>query len=260
MKKRMALCGLAFAVACASFGVFAGDGVVLTPGRTEVLIAPDAPKTVQFAAIDLTNHLARIFGAEVPVVTAPREGFTQVVLGDSAWTRAAGLDVSKLPLDGFYLKSAPGRLYVAGYDDPKEDLIQLFSRGSYPRSAHATAFGVCEILERYAGVRFYFPDEYGTIIPKAKEIVVPAVDEVVKPQFTIRNCYIHGAGPLPDVPIGPGQLKRKVWWQLRLRENTINIPCCHGQNRFRISDRFVDTHPEYFQLRADGTRNLKRRS
>ena len=80
-------------VACASFGVSAGDGVVLTPGRTEVLIAPDAPKTVQFAAIDLTNHLARIFGAEVPLVTAPREGFTQVVLGDSAWTRAAGLDV-----------------------------------------------------------------------------------------------------------------------------------------------------------------------
>ena len=260
MKKKRAFCGLAFAVACASFGVSAGDGVVLTPGRTEVLIAPDAPKTVQFAAIDLTNHLTRIFGAEVPVVTVPREGFTQVVLGDSTWTRAAGLDVSKLPLDSFYLKSAPGRLYVAGYDDPKDDLIAQFDRGNYPRSAHATAFGVCEILERYAGVRFYFPDEYGTIIPKAKEIAVPAVNEVVKPQFTIRNCYINGAGPLPDVPIGPGQLKRKVWWQLRLRENTINIPCCHGQNRFRISDRFVDTHPEYFQLRADGTRNLKRRS
>ena len=106
-------------MACVSFGVSAGDGVVLTPGRTEVLIAPNAPKTVQFAAVDLTNHLARIFGAEVPVVTAPSEGFTQVVLGDSVWTRAAGLDVSKLPLDGFYLKSAPGRLYVVGYDDPK---------------------------------------------------------------------------------------------------------------------------------------------
>ena len=69
MKTRIAVGGLAFAVACASFGVSAGDGVVLTPGRTEVLIAPDAPKTVQFAAIDLTNHLARIFGSEVPVVT-----------------------------------------------------------------------------------------------------------------------------------------------------------------------------------------------
>ena len=42
----MALCGLALAVACANFGVQAGDGVVLTPGRTEVLIAPDAPKTL----------------------------------------------------------------------------------------------------------------------------------------------------------------------------------------------------------------------
>ena len=254
------MCGLALAVAGASFGMFAGGGVVLKPGATEVLIAPDAPKTVQFAAIDLTNHLARIFGAEVPVVTAPREGFAQVVLGDSEWTRAAGLDVSKLPLDSFYLKSAQNRLYVAGYDDPKDDLILHFSRGNYPRSAHATAFGVCEILERYAGVRFYFPDEYGTIIPKAQEIAVPAVDEIVQPQFAIRNCYILGAGPLPDVPIGPGQLKRKVWWQLRLRENTINIPCCHGQNRFRIAERFSETNPEYFQLRKDGTRNLKKRS
>ena len=254
MKRNIIVASLAFTAACTGLGEASSGPVVLKPSATEVLIAPDAPKTVQFAAADLTNHLCRIFGSAVPVVTEPHEGFVQVVLGDSEWTRAARLDVSKLPTDAFYLKTALGRLYVAGYDDPECDLPTRFKWGEYPRSAHSTAFGVCEVLERYAGVRFYFPDDYGTIIPSVGEIVIPAVDEVVRPQFTIRNCHVTGAGPIPDVPIGLSQSKRKVWWQLRLRENTVVIPCCHGQNRFRIPARFHDTHPEYFQLRKDGTR------
>ena len=258
--KAVMLHGLLLAVVGISSCLFAEEGVHLRSGATEVLIAPDAFKTIQFAAIDLTNHLSRIFGRDVPVVTAPRDGFTQIVLGDSLWTRAAGLDVSKLPIDGFYMKTASGRLYVAGCDDPKCDMIQKFAIGDYPRSSHATAFGVCEFLEQYAGVRFYFPDEYGTIVPKAKEIFVPVVNEVVKPQFTIRNCQIYGAGLLPDMSVGADQQKRKAWWRLRLRENTVVIPCCHGQKRFEISERFHKTHPEYFQLRQDGTRNLLTRA
>ena len=242
---------LSGALFCAA-GSFAN--VVLTPDNAEVLIAPDACPVVRFAADDLTNHLAMVFGRRVPIVNTPGEGKVQIVVGDSQWTRDAGLDVSVLPRDAFYICTQGGRIYIAGRDDPESRLGDEIRRGIYSRKERATAFGVCEFLERYAGVRFYFPDEYGTLVPNAGSLSVPEIKDTVKPQFTIRNCYISGAGPLPDVPIGPRQAPIKAMWRLRLRENTIDIPCCHGQNRFRITERFHAKHPEYFQLRKDGTR------
>lgn len=233
------------------------EPIVMAAGGTEVLVAPNAPRSVLFAASDLTNHLACIFGSAVPLVTEPTVGRVQIVLGDNKWSRAAGIDVDALPhRDAFRIKTQGGRVYVAGRDHRSNDLGGDLARGVYPRREHATAFGVCEFLERYAGVRFYFPDEYGTVIPRAKTIRVPDVDDTVKPIFTIRNCYLEGTDPMPDIQADdkPAQRRAKALWRLRLRENTTLIPCCHGQNSFKIADRFSKTHPEYFQLRADGTR------
>ena len=47
-----------------------GRSLVLTPGNTEVVIAPDAPKTVLFAVEELTNLLSQAYGRAVPVVTS----------------------------------------------------------------------------------------------------------------------------------------------------------------------------------------------
>ena len=141
--------------------------VVLAPDNAEVLIAPEACPVVRFAAADLTNHLAKVFGRIVAVVTEPTAGKVQIVVGDSRWTREAGIDVSALPRDAFRLKTQAGWVYVAGRDDPAAALGADLAKGLYPRREHATAFGVCEFLERYAGVRFYFPDDYGTIVPPA---------------------------------------------------------------------------------------------
>ena len=75
----------------------------------------------------------------------------------------------------------------------------------------------------------------------------------------IRNLglsYIQGAGPYPG--IDPGDRKAtgsaKARYRLFLREETERVTCCHGQNRFNIAERFSKSHPEYFQLRKDGTR------
>ena len=237
-----------------SFVGFGGSSVSLRPGGAEVLVAPAAPRTVRFAADDLTNHLSQVLGAAVPVVTTPTDGKVQIVVGDSEWSRAAGIDVAKLPRDGFVLRTSAGRVYVVGRDDPAEDFGKKLSQGAYPATEHATAFGVMEFLERYAGVRFYYPDEYGTIVPRKASVEVAATDETVKPRFTTRRSGLRGAGPCGELPLGPGQDVRKAWWRFRLREGTVNIPCCHGQNRFGVVKLFTKTHPEYFQLRKDGTR------
>ena len=64
--------------------------LALTAGKTDVVIEKDAPKTVLFAAEEMTNFLSRVHGQAVPIVNAPRAGRTPIILGVNAWTRAAG--------------------------------------------------------------------------------------------------------------------------------------------------------------------------
>ena len=71
--------------------------VEVAAGRVSVVIAPSAPSTVRFAAGELTGLLAQVLGADVPLKTTPDRVKVNVFLGDSEWTRAAGIDVAKLP-------------------------------------------------------------------------------------------------------------------------------------------------------------------
>lgn len=231
-----------------------GDDAVLSPGNVSVVVEPNGTKVARFAAADLTNHLSQVLGCEVPLVTDEDAESVRIFVGDSRWSRNAGIDVSNLPRDAFRVKSSGRRIYLVGRDNPKCDLETSLAKGVYPNLEHGTAFAVCEFLERYAGVRFYFPDEYGTVIPRVKSIRVPEVDGTVMPQFNVRNCYFWNNGRMPDSKDKFGEADKRALYQLRLRERCSRPPSCHGLNNFKIPHRFAATHPEYFQLRKNGTR------
>ena len=82
---------LAGAVACQA------KAVTLLPGSVEVVVEASAPRTVRFAACEMTNFLSRVFGKDVPIVAAPTAERVPIVLGDCARTRAAGLRPDRLP-------------------------------------------------------------------------------------------------------------------------------------------------------------------
>lgn len=235
------------------FSVLLAAAVIMHPGRTEVVIAPDAPRSVVFAAEEATNFLSRILAKPVPIALSPSPGATSVVLGSNIWTRAADIRTEKLKRDAFVLKTAPGRIYIAGRDDHKCDLVREVRAGYVHRmiSEHATVFGVYELLERYAGVRFYFPGEIGTIVPQRTEISVPDLDETVAPKMSVRttNLTFDGAGIWYEKPADKTVRRRGQALEfMRTRFGTLEIPCCHGQNHARLRERFAATHPEYFAL------------
>ena len=55
----------------------AASAAVLEAGKTEVVIAPGAPKTVEFAAKEMKHFLDGVLGADVAVVRAPTPGSTK---------------------------------------------------------------------------------------------------------------------------------------------------------------------------------------
>lgn len=231
---------------------------------TEVVIAPDAPATVRFAASEMTNFLSRAFGASVPVVQGFTNGRTAIVLGDNEWTRQAGIDVRKLPRDGFSLRIGKSRVFIAGRDDPKRDLFRDARSGNVWATLyeHATLFGVYEFLERYAGCRFYFPGRIGEAVPRRASVRVDGGGFDMSPDFIVRRYLAESDGFWfnDDGSDGPKNHPDKSLNWLRLRMQTFNIPCSHGQRAHEITKRFADTHPEYFWLRPDGTRCTNRTS
>ena len=221
-----------------------------SPQNTEVVIAPDAwrsQRVAHFAAQEMTNFLSRAFGSPVPIVGKVNPLKCSIVLGTNTWSVAVGIDVAKLPQDGFVLRTKGNAVYIVGLDANKRP---WYDHGEYPR---ATLFGAYEFLERFVGCRFYFPGELGEIVPKLKSFEVPETDEVVAPAFTERRfTWSVGAWFDPD-------FKEKRYLplsNLRLRMQTRPIPCCHGLRFFRYVSRFGKTHPEYFMVKKDGTRDI----
>lgn len=234
------------------------EAVVLERGRTDVVIASDAPKSVEFAACEMTNFLSRALGGAVPVVSAPAPGRVSVVLGVNKWAKAAGLRPENLPRDGFEERVTDGMVLIAGVDSPDIDFAALVRNGRLagvaPNVRHGergTLFGVYDFLERHVGCRFYFPGELGEVVPRRARIEVPAGARSCAPVFKVRDVYLQGDGVWPGESgvVDRNRIKCLDW--LRLRLQTESIPCCHGLNNLQLSDRFGATHPEWFCLTRD---------
>ena len=231
----------------------------IAPGRAEIVVGKDAAKPVEFAAAELNGIFARAFGSALPVVNVPTPGKTSIFLGDCGESRAAGVSVENLPRDSFTVKVGKDRVFIAGRDDPKCDLDKEFvGKGRVINSEHATLFGVYHFLERYFGVRFYFPGDIGTVVPKTALVNLPVGEETHSPVFTVRNVYFHGDGVVPGETDEAYRRSWKALSWLRLRMQTQSIPCCHGQRGFTFPERFHKTHPEYFALLKRDKKTLKR--
>lgn len=255
-------------VAClVCFGVAdASDHLVMTAQNAEVVVSRTASPAAWFAAEEMTNFLSRAFGTEVSLKTERTLGKVSVVLGDGREARDAGIDVGKLSLDAFCVsaerKDGGGIVVIAGRDDPKMSPRTLMKANfaRLERTEKATLNGVYDFLERVVGVRFYFPGEIGTIVPEVREVRIPIGKRTEKPDFLVRKVYLPADGVWYEGeyvnlkryrPCPPKSLN---WMRLRLQSG--EVPCVHGQSAFQYTERFAKTHPEYFQLKADGKRNL----
>ena len=132
-------------------GLGSGD-VELVAARTEVAIAANAPQTVVFAAGEMTNFLSRVFGVHIPLVRKPTPGLYTLFLGDSPEVRAAGIDVGRLPHDGFEVCVTANAAYIAGADDPEQDLVRITARFG-PNGVHVAHVGIHILRQDEGDVR-----------------------------------------------------------------------------------------------------------
>lgn len=82
-----------------------------------VVVPQGAPVPVQFAGHELATHLEQITGAKFPIVETKPEQGNAIVLGENDYSKAAGIDVTKLKRDGYVVSVRPHTVYITGRDD-----------------------------------------------------------------------------------------------------------------------------------------------
>ena len=213
-----------------------------------IVVAPGSAAGVRHAASELGRYLKKLLNVKVSFVSRPSSGEKiTFFIGESEYSRQAGLRSSVLSRDGFIIKCTGRRIYILGKDAPVN--VQRTDSGE-----RGTLFGVYDFLERFCGIRFYFYDDRYIHIPSVKELSIPEAEIFERPDFEFRRVQIyegvHGNEKSFQEKI-PGRIK----WSNMLRMQTRDVPNCHGLSVLNYIERFGETHPEYFSLLSNGRRH-----
>ena len=214
-----------------------------------VYVPAGVPQAIHNAAKEFASLLSEIAGKKnsVQVFTKYPSTFKGIVfcLGDKQLAAQLKVKLNSIDRDGYLIKSAGNRILISGNDT-------LFG------SDQGTLYGCYEFLERFGGVRFYFPGKYGTLIPQKKNWSVPQITLYDRPDSQYRVIYWPAPGGLKPVwhdPETEKNWKSELWrHELRVRRSTLALPNCHGLAQLGYVKRFAKTHPEYFSLKPDGQR------
>ena len=229
---------LAFAVSSLIAGEYAKDLNPVTlkesPVHDPVVLVEAGQAKASIVAMgkakgarDLQKYIEEATGAKLPIVKGQAEG-PAIVLGDCPEATKAEVVSEDLPPEGFAIKTGKDRVFIVGQ----------------------TLWGAYELLERFVGMRWYWPLDHGRSIPKTKNLSVPPVWLEDAPAFRMRVIWPdcsepwHGRG----TRLGPLHtfLRKGNSWPIGL--------VVHSPNWSRVKE-YRENRPEVYQLKRDGTRD-----
>ena len=218
--------------------------VLVENGRARATIIVDAraSREVRFAAQELQRYIEKISGTRLSISSDGKAvSGTHISVGNGAALP------STLGSEGFRIKTEGGNLILAGKDDV------------------GTQFAVYTFLEKHLGLRWLWPGELGEVVPAARSIIIPLIDQTQEPHFKWRNRGPGGA--LWGAPAGPTEMRARerllgvsaehqaqvALWETRNRWGGMKIYGGHSLGEIFPPEKFARTHPEFYAL-IDGQR------
>ena len=207
--------------------------VIANAGHSRyVIVTPDQKSpAVGYAANELQSFLRRISGVKLPIVTESKAGAAPAfLLGPCKKSVKAGLTdrASKLREDGVLIKSlGSGDIALLGQNE----------RGNL--------YSVYVLLEKYLGVRFLAWD--CTVVPKHRELTLPAIDYSYAPPFMYRETLYWNSFPKQ---IAARQRLNGPWSKCDATTGgKIELyPYVHSSNALVPPSEYFKDHPEYYSL------------
>ena len=227
----------------------------------EIVVPDHAMKPAQYAGKEAAKFLSKAIGSKITVRNTASGKVPAIIIGDVKLAARYGIDPDKFDRDGFIIKTINKDILIVGKDTDVDPLAIITAFGD--KGQVATVFGVHDFLERFAGIRFYFPTELGTVIPDLKNWSVPAIDIYDRPDYQQRRFVDEqNKGEFPNYYGADKKTWRNYFRKqhyLWNRRETLQMPHCHGLGQVVIRQRFLKSHPEYFAMNAVGTRDVSGR-
>ena len=245
-------------------GAEALDIVVNDRAATTIVVPNDLLLVEDFAADELQYHVAKATGVELPIrkeTDADVDATRLIFMGNTRRAAAAGISAAELPSNAFHIRLQDGNLFFVGHDSRGRVVGAAGSANSIHvnKTEMGTLFAVYEFLEEHLGVRWLWPGAEGEFVPTRDAIAVEAWDQTHVPQMIhsrIRDYY-NTHLDLWETPEAARKFYREqsVWWRRHRHAQGFDVDYGHGFEDYW--ERYGETHPEYFALAPDGTREPK---
>ncbi|MCC6446267.1 MAG: DUF4838 domain-containing protein [Armatimonadetes bacterium] len=224
----------------------AGADVVLVKdgqAQSRIVLADRPSEQARQAAQVLQEYIERISGAKLAVVSEKEAApGSRIFIGQSDAVRAMGLKAPsgftrEMNEEGFILKTVGSDLVMAGNED---------------RHYRGTIYAVYDFLDRL-GCRWFFPGEYGEVVPKKATLSVGRLDVESRPSFRFRNIWYSGW-----MPAGPeDQAKLAKWYDCNKAHalSGLSLPGDGTVIRLAPPEKYYDSLPQIYALESDGSRS-----
>jgi len=234
------------------------DVTLVRDGRAvSVIVVGDKPtEAARRGAAELQKWLRKVTDAAVPIQPESRidrqAQETLILMGDTKRTAALGLESKSLELEEIRIRTLPRMLVLIG-DDERPDGVRLMG----------TVWAAETFAERHLGVRVLWPGELGEVVPRRSTVGIGKIDHRYVPP--LRQRKIRNTGYNQRVQKGLDDLGWKAdafqrhhlesgpWFQFHRIGGSFQGSYGHAFGGYW--KRFHKTHPEWFALQPDGTRD-----
>ncbi|MBI4027767.1 MAG: DUF4838 domain-containing protein [Verrucomicrobia bacterium] len=161
-----------------------------------IVLAKAPTRAAALGAMEIQEHVRKITGATLPIVTddAKTEG-VRILIGESDATRALGLKSDDFKPQEYLIRFQPNTLVLIGRDKADTgpvvyDFSDPAAMQSWPGlwDERGTLTACYDFLERFCGVRWFDPTEFGTDIPTKPTLQVRGYEVRRTPAFRYRDA------------------------------------------------------------------------
>ena len=237
MKKTALVLAVLFCVAFAA----QAELQIVKNGKSDyqVVIGKNAQPITKAAAKDLISYLNKSTGAKLSLSSGGEsDGKPSIIVGDCAASRKAGINASKLPPEGFVIRTIGKNLYIVGRD----------TKGSadsdhwYSAPQAGTWNGVSTFLQKYLNIRWFMPGDEGEYVPKIKNLTLNDINISDSPKMDYRRMgYLWWEGlskkRISDV---------KLWKRRNMNGWSVIWRGSHVWLRRMPAKKYFKQHPEWF--------------
>ena len=209
----------------------------------DIVIRGKAPKTTRYAANELKAYLQKVAGIEAKILKAKAAGRRAIYIGaHPELPKTADFDPAKyLGSERFRIAELPsGDISIMGADC-KDDPVGRKGRD------FGLLFGTYEFIERFLGVRWYTPGEFGEAFEPLKKIETSGLPIDQKPAYFARSYWPFKWNEF--------SAEESLVFNRRVRAfGTRSGSANHTMQDFYFP--YHETRPDFFALRLDGKREF----